>query len=338
VAVGVLHRFKGQLTLKKKLQVFVSSTYLDMRDERQAAVEAILRARHIPAGMELFASGDESQWDTIRKWIDDSDVFMLILGGRYGSIEPKSEKSYIQLEYEYAIEKKKPHFAALIREEFLDAKVKQVGADALERIHGKKLIDFKSTVTKKICRSFGDINELKLIVFESLSNFAEYPELPGWVRGSDVVDPKATLEEVNRLQTENAALRQQLDMLEAWKDANATLSDESLATRLSKDAKELLVAASQSGGRITYLQSMDGSELTAGDKDFLDPCTDREEARWKAALGELSANELLEDVGYSGVIFRLTDLGYRIADEIGGQKHSGLAEVTTAASDQRDQT
>src|SRR5947209_15851319 len=111
---------EGQ-TMKRKLQVFVSSTYNDMLAERQAAVEAILRAGHIPAGMELFAAGDESQWETIRRWIDDSDVFMLILGGRYGSIEPKSGKSYIELEYEYAIRKGKPLFAAVISEVFLTA-------------------------------------------------------------------------------------------------------------------------------------------------------------------------------------------------------------------------
>ena len=68
--------------MKKKLQVFISSTYIDMREERQAAVEATLQAGHIPAGMELFVAGDESQWETIQRWIDDSDVFMLILGGR----------------------------------------------------------------------------------------------------------------------------------------------------------------------------------------------------------------------------------------------------------------
>jgi hypothetical protein len=39
---------------KKKLQVFVSSTYEDLREERQAAVEAILTAGHIPAGMRDF--------------------------------------------------------------------------------------------------------------------------------------------------------------------------------------------------------------------------------------------------------------------------------------------
>src|SRR5258708_2299058 len=109
--------------MKKKLQVFVSSTFTDMVAERQAAVEAILRAGHIPAGMELFAAGDESQLDTIRRWIDDSDVFMLLLGGRYGSIEPKSGKGYIELEYEYAITKRKPLFAAVITEDYLSEKV-----------------------------------------------------------------------------------------------------------------------------------------------------------------------------------------------------------------------
>ena len=56
--------------MKKKLQVFISSTYKDMLVERQAAVEAVLRAGHIPAGMELFAAGDESQLETIRRWIE----------------------------------------------------------------------------------------------------------------------------------------------------------------------------------------------------------------------------------------------------------------------------
>jgi hypothetical protein len=83
---------------KKRLQVFVSSTFIDLRDERQAAVEAILSAGHIPAGMELFAAGDESQMEVIKGWIDQSDVYLLILGGRYGSIEPKTGKSYVELE------------------------------------------------------------------------------------------------------------------------------------------------------------------------------------------------------------------------------------------------
>jgi Domain of unknown function (DUF4062) len=234
--------------LKKKLQVFVSSTYDDMRAERQAAVEAVLQAGHIPAGMELFAAGDESQLETIRHWIDDSDVFLLILGGRYGSIDAKSGKSYIELEYEYASNNKKPLFAAVINETFLTSKVKTAGPDTMERINGHLLQAFREAVTKKICRFFGDLNELKLIVFQSLANFERYEDLPGWIRGSDVVDPKATLEEADRLQRENTELRRKLADWEALAASSATAGGpESMAAALSDDAKNLLVAARRAG-------------------------------------------------------------------------------------------
>jgi hypothetical protein len=91
----------------KKLQVFVSSTYSDLLEERQACVETILQAGHIPAGMELFAAGSETQLETIKRWIDASDVYMLLLGGRYGSLDPKTKLAYTEVEYRYAIEKKK---------------------------------------------------------------------------------------------------------------------------------------------------------------------------------------------------------------------------------------
>jgi|SRR5882724_10069389 len=83
--------------IRKRLQVFVSSTFTDLRQERQAAVEAILTAGHIPAGMELFTSGDESQMEVINQWINESDVYLLILGGGYGSVEPRTGKSYTHL-------------------------------------------------------------------------------------------------------------------------------------------------------------------------------------------------------------------------------------------------
>jgi hypothetical protein len=72
---------------------------------------------HIPAGMELFAAGDKSQMEVIRRWINESDIFMLILGARYGSIEPESGLSYIELEYDYAIERGKQFFAIILKDE-----------------------------------------------------------------------------------------------------------------------------------------------------------------------------------------------------------------------------
>ncbi len=101
--------------MRKKLQVFVSSTFLDLKDERQKAVEGILKAKHIPAGMELFKAGNESQLETVKRWINESDVYLLILGGRYGTLEPSTGKSYTQIEYEYALDKGIPMFAFVIK-------------------------------------------------------------------------------------------------------------------------------------------------------------------------------------------------------------------------------
>src|SRR5262245_39285537 len=112
---------------------------------------------------------------------------MLMLGGRYGSIEPKSGKSYIELEYEYASEKQMPLFAAVISNPFLEQKVKQNGLEATERINGLLLESFRGKVLQKTSRTFSDPNELKVIVFESLSTFNDLETLSGWIRGDEVV-------------------------------------------------------------------------------------------------------------------------------------------------------
>jgi hypothetical protein len=99
--------------------VFVSSTYLDLKNERQKAVEGILRSKHIPAGMELFIPSDKTQWEIIKEWVRDSDLLLLILGGRYGSVEPESGKSYTQLEYEFALSSGIPVFTIILNDQFL---------------------------------------------------------------------------------------------------------------------------------------------------------------------------------------------------------------------------
>jgi Domain of unknown function (DUF4062) len=195
---------------KKKLQVFVSSTYEDLKEERQAAVEAILTAGHIPAGMELFAAGDESQMNAIRRWIDESDVFLLILGGRYGSLEPKSQKSYIHLEYEYAIEKGKPVFAIVIEENHLEEKVKKDGTKAIERENPQKLKEFQSQVLTRLVRFWSEPSDIKLAILETMSEFNRRDDLMGWIPGDEGIKAGTLTEEIARLARENASLREQI--------------------------------------------------------------------------------------------------------------------------------
>lgn len=174
------------MTQKKKLQIFISSTYTDLREERQAAVEAVLTAGHIPAGMELFAAGDKSQMDVIKRWIDESDVYMLILGGRYGSIEQKTQKSYVHLEYEYALKKGKPLFAVVINENCLEKRFKKYGVSAIEKEYPDKLKKFRELVCSKMVRFWTDSKDIKLSIMETMSDFSKRDELAGWQQGNQL--------------------------------------------------------------------------------------------------------------------------------------------------------
>src|SRR5258708_26313078 len=95
------------MTPEKRYQVFVSSTFLDLQEERQEVIQALLELDCIPAGMELFPSADDDQWTLIKNIIDDSDYYLVIIGGRYGSESPTG-LSYTRMEYEYALSQKKP--------------------------------------------------------------------------------------------------------------------------------------------------------------------------------------------------------------------------------------
>jgi len=191
----------------KKLQVFVSSTFTDLREERQAAVEAILSSGNIPAGMELFAAGDQSQMTVIKRWIDESDVYLLILGGRYGAIEPSSGKSYTHLEFEYALETKKALFSIVISEKGLNNKVSLAGRSVLEDENPKDLKNFKSLVQNNLVKFWEDNKDIKLAIYETLNEFSLRKELIGWVRGDNVANSSQLADELARLSHENSELR-----------------------------------------------------------------------------------------------------------------------------------
>lgn len=168
----------------KKMQVFVSSTFLDLTEERQTAVQAILDAGHIPAGMELFKGG-KSQMQTIKKWIDNSDIYMLILGGRYGSIEESSGLSYTHLEYRYALSKKMPIFTIILDDNFLLAKAISSGKDAVfEKEHTEKYDLFKKEVKKTVVLYAANRDKIESLIHSQLNDMLHDPDyhLIGWCR------------------------------------------------------------------------------------------------------------------------------------------------------------
>ena len=194
---------------KRKLQIFISSTYEDLIDHRLSAMEAVLAAGHIPAAMEQFSPGDETAWDKIRHWIDESDAFILILGGRYGSLEPKSGKSYVELEYDYAVEKGKPFFSLVVNREHHEERVKRTGLSVDEREHPEEYKRFKKKVTERLCRFWSDKKDIQSAVFQKLPEWNQDPDLVGWVRADEAASTQVTAE-LARLSQENRQLRANL--------------------------------------------------------------------------------------------------------------------------------
>ena len=86
------------------VRVFVSSTWLDLQPERLAVEKALQRMHQTKLnGMEYFGSRDETTRDVSLKEVDRSDVYVGIIGGRYGSGITKEE-------YQRAAEKPLPRF------------------------------------------------------------------------------------------------------------------------------------------------------------------------------------------------------------------------------------
>jgi hypothetical protein len=169
--------------VRPKYQVFVSSTFRDLRDEREAVSWAILKLDHIPVGMENFSASDGRGWDTIARTIDDSDYYVLIVGGRYGSVDPDLGISWTEREYDYAQARGVP-VLPFIRDQSgitLDKADKGAGA--------KKLKTFlKKVESKHLRETWTTLENLCAKVTAALPKTIKYDEerrpRPGWYRGT----------------------------------------------------------------------------------------------------------------------------------------------------------
>jgi hypothetical protein len=284
-------------SIRRRLQVFVSSTYTDLKTERQAAVEAILTAGHIPAGMELFTSGDKSQMEVIKQWIDESDVFLLILGGRYGSLDSETGKSYTHLEYEYAIESGKPSFACVIKEGAIESRVQAHGSGFIETDNAKELKKFREFVLTKVVKFWDDYKDIKIIVGETLSSYARRDDLKGWVRADDQANAPALANEIARLSSENAALRSRLDAQEIGEEFNG-LSFSKLVEVLSKTSSlQALYANRKNLSEWKYFQEDNIPDIDVGEMQ----------------LRGLAYKDYAPGVGK---IYRLTDAGKKFLNKL----------------------
>ncbi|WP_416760157.1 DUF4062 domain-containing protein [Pseudomonas sp. BNK-6] len=198
--------------MDKRYQVFVSSTYVDLRDERQKVNQTLMEMDCIPAGMELFPATDEEQWEFIKKVIDDCDYYLLIIGGRYGSLSPEGI-SYTEQEFDYAV-KKGIRVVALLHSSPGELPLSKTDASDEAR---RKLDEFREKVsTGRLVKYWQSGNELPGLVSLSLSKTIKAFPAIGWVRATEG-SSEELLREINELRKENSRLKEQLESADSEK-------------------------------------------------------------------------------------------------------------------------
>lgn len=191
--------------MEKRYQVFVSSTYADLKQERQHVIQALMEMDCIPAGMELFPAADEEQWEFIKRVIDDCDYYLLIIGGRYGSTTPEGV-SYTEKEYDYAIEKGLK-VIALIHEKPDEIPVGKSDIEPELRI---RLSAFREKVSSnRLVKFWSKAEELPGLVALNLSKTIKMFPAVGWVR-ANIAGNEELLSELNEIRKENNALKARL--------------------------------------------------------------------------------------------------------------------------------
>lgn len=172
----------------RKFSIFISSTYEDLKKERQALIGVALENNFIPVGMEQFHAAPTSQWNVITKMIDECDFYLLVIGGRYGSIDEATGISYTEKEYNYAKTKGLPVLVLIKEPSAITEDEKDTGDDKYDKM--KRLDEFRERVKNdgNTVDFFTDLNSLKYAASPTFRNAIDYvDDNAGWVRYQDIV-------------------------------------------------------------------------------------------------------------------------------------------------------
>lgn len=184
--------------MEKKYQIFISSTYEDLKEERKKAIEAILTMNHFPVGMEMFSAADDEQWEIIRETIDVSDYYVLIVGNKYGSIIQDGEDagiSYTEKEFRYALKQGIPILAFVIADDATNHH--SYHENDPDKVY--KLALFKQAVkTGRLVKFWHNADELAAQLTSSLYKAVKRNKRPGWIRTTEF-DLEKSLAEITRL-------------------------------------------------------------------------------------------------------------------------------------------
>ncbi|AEX50734.1 hypothetical protein GRAQ_03379 [Rahnella aquatilis CIP 78.65 = ATCC 33071] len=191
--------------MDKRYQVFVSSTFTDLKDERSNVIQTLMEMDCIPAGMELFPAIDEEQWEFIKKIIDDCDYYLLIIGGRYGSVA-EDGLSYTEKEFDYAVSKG-IKIIVLTHENRSELPVSK--SEINEELVNKLELFIEKASKGRLRKTWSTAKDLPgLVALSMTKTIKTYPAV-GWVRANSIGN-ESDLREMIKLQKDYEILKNEL--------------------------------------------------------------------------------------------------------------------------------
>jgi hypothetical protein len=197
--------------MTKRYQVFLSSTFRDLEAERLEVMRALLELDCFPCGMEYFPASNDDQWSFIQDLIDQCDYYVVVIGGRYGSVDVAGI-SFTEREYRYAIEREIPVLGFV----HADPSAIPQGKSELDPAGQRSLTEFRALVQTRLCKEWTSAADLGAVVSRSLTQLMKRAPRPGWVRATHLASSEAA-EEIVRLRQLNDQLTHELQRLSVSK-------------------------------------------------------------------------------------------------------------------------
>jgi hypothetical protein len=137
----------------------------------------------------MFPAADDDQWTLIKGVIDESDYYIVVVGGRYGSTTPEGI-SFTEMEYDYAVESGIPVLG------FVHANPDDIpkGKSEMEPEAAEKLEAFRAKVMSRMVKTYSSPTELGSVVSRGLIRAIKKGDREGWIRGRFAMVPEVRTE------------------------------------------------------------------------------------------------------------------------------------------------
>jgi len=186
--------------MNSSLTVFVCSTFSDLSEERKGVLDAIRRLQLKHDSMEFFGARADQPIETCLTEVRRSNMLVVIVGHRYGSLVPDMGISFSEAEYREGIRLKKPCLV-YIRGDDVPILPKHMERDS-EKL--KLLESWKSTLQEQhTVALFKEKNDLVIQVAADISRTITDLEQAEKTKKDAVAEsPVHLLDELNKIVTD----------------------------------------------------------------------------------------------------------------------------------------